>query len=443
MIISETRSYAYLITTLSNKSGVDIPNVYLLEAFNPSPGEDFPAIAVWEEGVFPDGSEIPDGGMLIAENAKGAIGLLSPDANAVLWLAEWAPIPPGELNNPLPLIPLQPGDFMFNAAADFGTLPAHSAVTTTTILILGESAEQVRELAADALAQWPILDDFFAVDHQKPGIFQASLDLPETCNLICPILSNALEPVLTVYDPDQLPLSTGENVQNGRLALTYPVESGGRYTLQVSSKTQWNGYGGEYVLQVDPLVQIEQPPQSLAVCAGEQAQFTTAYSGSGEPQIQWQVRSSSADWQDLPGETGPSLTFTAQPDQRGNQYRANLRLGDYRLNGHPAALAVYDYPVITQQPQDLHLLKNQPGRLQASAAGDPASSLQWQYSPDQGQTWIDLPGETGHELLVIGDTAQNGYLYRVAANSAGCISHSQPARLTVVNAVYLPFAVRP
>ena len=67
-----------------------------------------------------------------------------------------------------------------------------------------------------------------------------------------------------------------------------------------------------------------------------------------------------------------------------------------------------------------------------AASGNPAPTLQWQFSTNNGATWTNLPNATTTTLVRTEvTTTMNGFQYRcVATNSAGSVP-SNPATLTV------------
>lgn len=88
-------------------------------------------------------------------------------------------------------------------------------------------------------------------------------------------------------------------------------------------------------------------------------------------------------------------------------------------------------PVITAQPQSQTADVGDTVSFSAAASGDPAPTVQWQVSTDDGTTWSDITGETASPLTFSASLDQNGNQYRaVFANSAGSAT-SDAATLTV------------
>ena len=91
-------------------------------------------------------------------------------------------------------------------------------------------------------------------------------------------------------------------------------------------------------------------------------------------------------------------------------------------------------PQITTQPTDQSVCAGATATFSAAASGDPAPTVQWQVSSDNGATWSDLSGETNATLSVVTSAADNGKQYRaVFSNSAGSAT-TNAATLTVNSA---------
>jgi VCBS repeat-containing protein len=72
-----------------------------------------------------------------------------------------------------------------------------------------------------------------------------------------------------------------------------------------------------------PTLVVITSPSDLTVTAGQTALFSAAASGTPAPSVQWQVSTDGgATFNNVPGETSTTLTFTASLSQNGNLYRA-------------------------------------------------------------------------------------------------------------------------
>jgi hypothetical protein len=90
-------------------------------------------------------------------------------------------------------------------------------------------------------------------------------------------------------------------------------------------------------------------------------------------------------------------------------------------------------PVVIEQPRDETVTVGDHAVFEASATGNP--TVQWQFSPDHGETWIeDLvdPGNKTETLTVEAiSAAQNGWKYRAVFKNEAGTATSFAARLTV------------
>jgi uncharacterized repeat protein (TIGR01451 family) len=72
-----------------------------------------------------------------------------------------------------------------------------------------------------------------------------------------------------------------------------------------------------------PTLAVTTSPSDLTVTAGQTASFTSAASGTPAPTVQWQVSTDAgATFNNVPGATSTTLTFTTSMSQNGNLYRA-------------------------------------------------------------------------------------------------------------------------
>jgi hypothetical protein len=92
-------------------------------------------------------------------------------------------------------------------------------------------------------------------------------------------------------------------------------------------------------------------------------------------------------------------------------------------------------PTVTIQPANVTVAAGATATFASSASGNPAPSVQWQFSINQGATWGTLAGATRTSYTTPATTtAMNGYWYRAAfTNSAGS-AYSDAAMLTVTAA---------
>jgi hypothetical protein len=86
-------------------------------------------------------------------------------------------------------------------------------------------------------------------------------------------------------------------------------------------------------------------PLSQTLCAGVNASFTSAATGSPAPTVQWQVSTNGGSaWTDISGATSSALSFAATVADNGKQYRAVWTNSSSSVNSNPATLTVNAIP---------------------------------------------------------------------------------------------------
>ena len=179
-------------------------------------------------------------------------------------------------------------------------------------------------------------------------------------------------------------------------------------------------------------------PSGETVAPGATASFTaaaTVNSSTPTPTVQWQVDvpGPSTIWNDIPGATSPTLSFTASGADDGNQYRAVFSdVCGPPISTDSAMLTVQSLPAVTTQPADVGPVSDgAPVSFTAQASGFPAPSVQWQYSFTGGSSWIDLGGETSTTLAFNAGALDDGNEYRAAFTNRVGTTFSAVAALTV------------
>ena len=181
------------------------------------------------------------------------------------------------------------------------------------------------------------------------------------------------------------------------------------------------------MLTVNTAPVVTAQPQDDTVCQMETAEFTVEFTGQPTPMIQWQIFNQQS-WADLSGENSPTLTLPNVPGGwDGNLYRAILTNVCGTVISQAATLRVMDPPVVLVQPNPQTVCEGANVTFTSSADGDPIPTIQWQVNDGNG--WIDLPGETSQDLQLNGVTpAMDGNLYRaVFTNVCGTVESQQVA----------------
>ena len=183
-----------------------------------------------------------------------------------------------------------------------------------------------------------------------------------------------------------------------------------------------------------PLV-VNQPASQTAA-AGATVSFDATAAGQPAPSVQWEISDNGgASWSDVAGATQPTLAFTASSILNGDEFRAAFTNALGSVLSNVATLTVSGTiagpPAVTEQPQDTSVSNGQTATFTATAAGNPAPSIQWQVSVDHGKTWQAISGATSNTYSFVASTTDNLYEYdAMFTSSAGTVT-SDPAILAV------------
>src|SRR4029077_10859106 len=190
-------------------------------------------------------------------------------------------------------------------------------------------------------------------------------------------------------------------------------------------------------------------PASQTVCPGN-VTFSAAASGSPAPTIQWQVSTDGGiTFNDIPGATSPSLTFSAVAADDGKQYRARFsNVCAANVASTAATLTLNTGPVLTLNPASQTVC---PGNVtfSAAASGSPAPTIplqastrvratpppriQWQVSTDGGATFNDIPGATSPSLTFSAVAADDGKQYRARFSNVCAANVASTAATLTLN----------
>ena len=169
---------------------------------------------------------------------------------------------------------------------------------------------------------------------------------------------------------------------------------------------------------------ISTNPTNISITEGEPVSFSITALGNPVPTIQWQ-----RDNQNLPGETGLTLSFIANLGNAG-EYRAIASNSEGNVISAAALLLVNQLPsapLITSQPISQSVIEDTDVTLSVTASGVPAPNFQWQKDS------VDLAGQTTSSLrLRVTQSSAGEYRVRVANNEGSVLS--DPAILGVLSA---------
>jgi hypothetical protein len=174
-------------------------------------------------------------------------------------------------------------------------------------------------------------------------------------------------------------------------------------------------------LTVNTAPTVTTNPSDQTLCAGSTVSFTAAASGTPAPTVQWQVSTDGgATFNDVPGATSTTLSFTTAAGQNGYKYRAVFTNSCDTATSTAATLTVNAAPVVTGNPSPQSLCSGATASFTAAATGTPTPTVQWQVSTDGGASFNDLPGATSTTVSFTSAAGQDGYQYRaVFTNSCG------------------------
>jgi Listeria-Bacteroides repeat domain (List_Bact_rpt) len=184
-----------------------------------------------------------------------------------------------------------------------------------------------------------------------------------------------------------------------------------------------------------PLVTTQ--PISAIYANGGSASFTAAASGNPAPTVQWQYSlNAGGTWANLAGATSPTFSASGLSAlENGWQVQAVFTNIAGSVNSNAATLTEATAPVVTTQPISAIYANGGSASFTAAASGNPAPTVQWQYSLNSGGTWANIAGATSPTLSASGLNALvNTWQVRaVFANEAGTVN-STAATLTLATA---------
>ena len=166
-------------------------------------------------------------------------------------------------------------------------------------------------------------------------------------------------------------------------------------------------------LQTAPAITTQ--PQNAVECAGNNAVFTVAATGTNLT-YQWEFSTDGvAPYTTIAGATGSSYTLAAVTLAQNNyRYRVNISgTCPAAITSAPANLNVGNAAAITTQPAATTVCVGQTATFTVAATGS-SLTYQWQQSTDGGVTFTNVPGAATSTLSLPATVAtQNGYRFRV------------------------------
>jgi alpha-tubulin suppressor-like RCC1 family protein len=182
---------------------------------------------------------------------------------------------------------------------------------------------------------------------------------------------------------------------------------------------------------------VTKQPLALTVEEGQGASFEATASGFPAPSVQWQLSiDGGTTWAAVEGATANVLTIASVTlAESGNEYRAVFANAAGEAISAAATLTVHEAPVVTAQPVSATVEEGQSATFEATAAGVPAPTVQWELSTNGGTTWAAVTGATSAQLTIASaKTTESGHEYRATFKNAAGKATTEAATLTVRNA---------
>lgn len=187
-------------------------------------------------------------------------------------------------------------------------------------------------------------------------------------------------------------------------------------------------------LTVQKIPVVTKQPLDVIAEEGHPATFEAAAEGIPAPTVVWQSSTDGGKtWKNVAKGTSPTLVLTSVKNaETGTKFRAFFKNSAGEAISGVATLTVSEPPKVTKQPVNTTVTEGQFAIFEATAAGFPTPSVQWEISTDSGATWAPIPEATFTQLAVTGTHGSlSGNQYRaVFTNPAGSVT-SNAATLTV------------
>ncbi len=257
-------NFAFVTTTLTNKSGATLNNLALLENQDPDPN----GVTVTNNDVTPSGD------MVIATGAAGAIGLGSADPRRFVSAEGFVVSDPFEVINS----PVDPNnaadDIAINLAFKLGALAPGQSTTSAFVMVMGANANEV-------MNNYSVVASQTAAGSSDEDYYSFNIAAGETIRLITRTPAdgagefvNVLDTSMELFGPAGQSLVVNEDgAPDGRNALiSYTATTAGIYRLLLTGRGS-----GEYVLLInrtpvaasDNLVTLEDQAATISPLAND------------------------------------------------------------------------------------------------------------------------------------------------------------------------------
>jgi len=215
-------------------------------------------------------------------------------------------------------------------------------------------------------------------------------------------------------------------------SFTAQAGDNGKQFHAVFTNTAGSATTNNATLTVNTAPVVTTQPVNQSINAGQSATFTAAASGFPAPTVQWQVSTNNGStWSNINGATSTTYSFSAQAADNGKQYRAVFTNTAGTATTNSATLTVYSAPVITTHPASQTVNAGQTATFTSAASGNPAPTVQWQLSTDNGSTWSNITGATSTTYSFTAQISDNGKQYRAVFTNLVGAATSTAAILTI------------
>ncbi|HVY77054.1 MAG TPA: HtaA domain-containing protein [Solirubrobacterales bacterium] len=216
------------------------------------------------------------------------------------------------------------------------------------------------------------------------------------------------------------------------------------------------GFGGSPIygmgrferLGIAPEVNLDPHSTAASLGVGEESRqvtFSSTATGELPPTRQWQQKlPGSSRFTNIPGQTGETLSVTAEAGMDGAEYRAVYENAAGKVASEAAKLGVDYAPRVRLDPASVTTTEGQSARFSVLAVGNPEPTIVWQRRV--GGFWQNIAsdddnftGADGPNLTVLETNAdQSGALFRAKLINEIGTMFSGSARLTVTPRVSIP-----
>jgi hypothetical protein len=209
------------------------------------------------------------------------------------------------------------------------------------------------------------------------------------------------------------------------------------YTVAARSSDGLSGQTSITYTVVAPKVapSVTLNPTSQTGYVGTTLTFTANATGVPAPTVQWQVSTNKGStWVNDPGMTSTGLTTESLVTaENGWEVRAVFTNSAGTATTSAAKVTVLSdvAPKVSRQPANETVKPGGIATFTTAASGDPAPTVQWEVSVNEGKSWTNIAGATMTTISVSATSTQNGWRYRAVFTNGGGSVTTQAATLNV------------